>query len=115
MSFTQKTAQERKNELYRLFKKYPDKIPVIIKKDKSCNLATADVSTKFLIPKELTVGQLLYTLRKRIMINPDQALFIFFNNQLVNTACTMQEIYTKHHNKEDEMLYAIYTTESTFG
>uniref|UniRef100_A0A6C0KCL8 Autophagy-related protein n=1 Tax=viral metagenome TaxID=1070528 RepID=A0A6C0KCL8_9ZZZZ len=114
-SFRQKTTDERRNEVYRLLKKYPDKIPLIIEKSKSCNVINDTIVNKLLVPAELTVGQLLYTLRQRIMLTPEQALFIFFNNQIVNTTYTMRQVYLEHYNKEDEMLYAIYSSESTFG
>jgi GABA(A) receptor-associated protein len=114
-SFTEKPVQQRRTEVYRLLKKYPDKIPVIIQKDKSCQFVTGTNINKFLVPADLTVGQLIYTLRQRVKLSPEQALFIFFNQQIVNTTSTMREIYTHYHNKEDEMLYATYSTESTFG
>lgn len=114
-SFAEKPVHQRRIEVSRLLKKYPDKIPVIIQKDKSCSFVTESNINKFLVPADLTAGQLLYTLRQRVKLTPEQALFIFFNNQIVNTTSTMREIYINYHNKDDEMLYATYSTESTFG
>ena len=114
-SFTEKPVHQRRMEVHRLLKKYPNKIPVIIQKSKSSSFVTEVKINKFLVPADLTVGQLLYTLRQRVKLSPEQALFIFFSNQIVNTTSTMREIYMQYHNKEDEMLYATYSTESTFG
>jgi hypothetical protein len=109
MNTNEKNAYAR-----RLFKKYPDKIPVIIKKDNRSTMTKFD-SEKFLVPRELTVSQFIYTLRQRIKLKPDQAIFLFFDQQIVNASNTMLQIYEKHHNKEDELLYATYASESTFG
>jgi GABA(A) receptor-associated protein len=114
-SFQKKTVPERKAEVLRLLKKYPDKIPVIIVKDKQCKNLAEPSATKFLIPRELSVAQFIYTLRKRIFLNSEQALFLFFNNTIVNTSEDMFSVYEKFRDKDDEMLYAVYSTESTFG
>lgn len=114
-SFTEKPVHQRRMEVSRLLKKYPNKIPVIIQKDKSCSFETASNINKFLVPADLTVGQLIYTLRQRVKLSPEQALFIFFNQQIISTTSTMRETYIQHHNKDDEMLYATYSTETTFG
>lgn len=110
--FNEKPLQERKLDIQRIFYKYPDKIPIFIEKNK---YLPELVQQKYLVPRELTVGQFLYTIRKRIMLPSEKALFIFFGNELVNTQSMMIEVYEKHHNKEDGMLYAICSPESTFG
>jgi GABA(A) receptor-associated protein len=102
-----------KLKAYHLLQKYPDKIPVIVTRvDK--NVPELKPS-KFIVPDQLTVGQFLYTLRTRILLRPEQALFIFFNNEMACSTDTMRVVYNKHRNKEDNMLYAMYGTESTFG
>ena len=110
--FNEKPAHERKLDIQRLLNKYPGKIPVFVEKNK---YIPELVQQKFLTPRELTVGQFLYIIRKRIMLKPEKALFIFFDNQLVNTNSMMIEVYEKHYNKEDGMLYATCSLESTFG
>ena len=110
--FSEKPASERRLDIQKMFQKYPDKIPIFIEKNK---FIPELIQQKYLVPRELTVGQFLYIIRKRIMLPSDKALFIFFNNQLVNTQSTIMEVYETHHNKEDTMLYATCSLESTFG
>jgi len=116
-SFATKSVAERKSEVLRILKKYPDKIPVMIIKDKGCKTMTEPSNTKFLIPRELTVAQFVYTLRKRIFLKPDQAIFLFFGSGKEMPATTEQmiNIYERNRDIEDEMLYATYSTETTFG
>ena len=53
--------------------------------------------------------------RKRIKLDSSQALFIFFDKDIVNTSMTMQHVYNQYKNKDDGMLYATYGGENTFG
>ena len=38
------------------------------------------VRSKYLIPMDMTVGQLVYVLRKRISLPAEKAIFVFVNN-----------------------------------
>ena len=113
IKFCDRPVIERKNTVHSIFKKYPDRIPVYVKKG---NDNTPDIDKdRYLVPSDLTVGQFLYVIRKRIKLKPEQALYIFFNDQLVNTSTLVKEVYDTYKNKDDEMLYAVYSTENTFG
>jgi GABA(A) receptor-associated protein len=111
---TDSSPQTRSAEIKRLLTKYPHKIPIIIEKDKSCTLTSELHANKFLVPEDLSVAQLLYTLRKRIMLPPEQAIFVFFNQQMVNSTTPLKTIYDQY-KKDDHILYAVYSNESTFG
>lgn len=41
---------------------------------------------KYLVPADLTVGQFVYVIRKRIKLSPEKAIFIFVNEILPPTA-----------------------------
>jgi GABA(A) receptor-associated protein len=113
-SFRDKPLQERIQSVHTIFKKYPDRIPVCIYKNKGSTTPDID-KEKYIVPNDLTVGQFLYVIRKRIKLKPEEALYIFFNGDLVNTGVTMKEVYNMYKDKKDEMLYAVYSTENTFG
>ena len=112
--FKEKPLKQRQEEILRLLKKYPHKIPIHLEKNRSSLVGDME-KKKFLVPDELTVGQLLYTIRQRIKIRSEEALYIFFNKQLVNTNALMKEIYETHRSMDDDMLYGVYATENTFG
>ena len=69
---------------------------------------------KYLIPMDLTVGQFVYVIRKRISIPPEKAIFIFVNNTLPPTAALMSTVYEQHKD-EDGFMYMMYSGENTFG
>lgn len=105
--------EKRKTECDNVLKRYPDRIPCIIEMSKRCTFNKPE-KTKFLIPQNLTVGQLQYIIRKRIKLMPDVALFMFINNVLVPSSNELQSVYQEYKD-EDGFLYIVITSESTFG
>ncbi|PHT77239.1 Autophagy-related protein 8C [Capsicum annuum] len=68
----------------------------------------------YLVPADLTVGQFVYVVRKRIKLSAEKAIFIFVKNILPPTAAMMSAIYEEHKD-EDGFLYMTYSGENTFG
>merc|ERR1711970_100031 len=104
---------KRSAEAARIREKYPDRIPVICEKEPRSDIAPVD-KRKYLIPIDLTVGQFVYVIRKRISIPPEKAIFIFVNNTLPPTAALMSTVYEQHKD-EDGFMYMMYSGENTFG
>ena len=103
----------RLNESKRIMNKYPDRIPVIVNKSDRSNIQDID-KKKYLVPRDMYIGQFTYIIRKNIKLNDSDALFVTINNNLVPTNITMSEIHKKDHN-EDGFLYIVYSSENTFG
>ena len=110
---TRYTLEERTNDSLTVMTKYSDRIPIIIEKYCHSNLEDID-KKKYLVPFDMTVGQLIYIIRKRIKLSPDKAIFIFVNNINPYTSMTIKDLYNQHKD-EDNFLYIIYQEESTFG
>ena len=72
------------------------------------DIATID-KKKYLVPADLTVGQFVYVIRKRIKLSPEKAIFIFVDEVLPPTAALMSSIYEEHKD-EDGFLYITYVT-----
>lgn len=104
--------QRSKDTLY-ILQKFPDRKPVIIEKYYNSILTDID-KNKYLIPIDMTVGQLIYVIRKRIKLEPHKAIFIFINNITPCITSTIQELYDKY-KEEDNFLYIVYQEESVFG
>lgn len=105
--------EKRCNESTNILKKYPDRIPIIVEKYKNSKINDID-KCKYLVPKDMTIGQFLFVIRKRINLDPKNALFITVNNGLVTGSRNIGIIYEDHCD-EDGFLYVVYTTENTFG
>lgn len=66
------------------------------------------------MPADLTVGQFIYVIRKRIKLPPERAIFIFVDNVIPPTAALMSTVYEVQKD-EDGFLYITYSGENTFG
>lgn len=105
--------EKRKEEAMRIKAKYPDKIPCVLEYSSSCSLPKND-KKKFLVPDNLTIGQFVYVIRKRIKLSPDKAIFLFVNGILVSSSTSIMEAYSNYKN-EDGFLYLVVSDENTFG
>eukprot|EP00995_Heteronema_vittatum_P008158 NODE_3330_length_680_cov_257.196513_g2366_i0.p1 GENE.NODE_3330_length_680_cov_257.196513_g2366_i0~~NODE_3330_length_680_cov_257.196513_g2366_i0.p1 ORF type:complete len:143 (-),score=64.54 NODE_3330_length_680_cov_257.196513_g2366_i0:252-629(-) len=105
--------EKRKLESLRIRQKYPDRIPVICEKADGSDVPDID-KKKYLVPSDLSVGQFVYVIRKRIKLPPEKAVFLFVNNALPPTAALMLHLYESHKD-EDGFLYMKYSGENTFG
>ena len=63
---------------------------------------------------DLTMGQFIFVIRKRLKITPEKALFIFINNKLIASHSLMSQVYNDE-KQEDNFLYVNYSSENTFG
>lgn len=108
------TFEKRKSEACRISDKYKGRVPIIVEVNDSSKREITLDKNKYLVPFDLTAGQFLFIIRKRIKIEPEKALFIFFNNTLPSTADTVGCIYKEKKDK-DGFLYATISLESTFG
>ena len=126
--------EKRKAEAERIRQKYADRIPVsrshhlqthaseamliqlffqvICEKVEKSDIATID-KKKYLVPADLTVGQFVYVIRKRIKLSPEKAIFIFVDEVLPPTAALMSSIYEEHKD-EDGFLYITYVAPTKF-
>ncbi|WVZ87207.1 hypothetical protein U9M48_033884, partial [Paspalum notatum var. saurae] len=105
--------EKRQSEANRIREKYPDRIPVIVEKAERSDIPDID-KKKYLVPADLTVGQFVYVVRKRIKLSAEKAIFIFVKNTLPPTAALMSSIYEENKD-EDGFLYMTYSGENTFG
>ena len=112
-AFKEKTSlNERKVESSKIRNKYPDRIPIIVEAGNT-RVPQIDKS-KYLVPRDITVGQFLYIIRKRIKLSNDKALFLFINKILPPTSCLISDIDDKYKD-EDGFIYFTYIDENTFG
>lgn len=97
-----------------ILQKYPDKVPIILKRGNEKDGLPEIDKKKFLVPGELMISQFIYTIRKRIQLQSDKALYLFFGNQLMSSHMMISDVY-KIHKDRDGILYATYCAENTFG
>lgn len=97
-----------------MISKYPDRIPIIIEKHKGCEYINQLESCKYLVPKEMTMGQFIAMIRSKIKLEPSTGMFVFVNNLLVPNSCCIESLYNEHKD-DDGFMYMKYSAENTFG
>jgi GABA(A) receptor-associated protein len=109
MKWAHRTPQQKRDDVLRLLKRYPDKIPVYVEGE---NIS----QNKFLVPYDITVAQFLYMLREKVLLTPNESIFVFFGTrkQIMPSNMIIREIYDILKD-DDDMLYAFYAKENVFG
>eukprot|EP00246_Nothoceros_aenigmaticus_P007136 TRINITY_DN20777_c0_g1_i1.p1 TRINITY_DN20777_c0_g1~~TRINITY_DN20777_c0_g1_i1.p1 ORF type:complete len:120 (-),score=33.06 TRINITY_DN20777_c0_g1_i1:137-496(-) len=107
------TFEERAAEAARMKARYGNRVPVIVEKASRTDVQDMD-KKKYLVPVDLTVGQFVHILSKRLKLQPGEALFIFVGDVLPQTAAMMGAVYEEYKD-EDGFLYVTYSGEKTFG
>ena len=114
MSYKQNTDfNVRLEESNRIREKYPNRIPIIVEKNEKSDIDDID-KHKFLVPSDLTIGQFMYVIRKRIKLPPEKGIFLFTNNKMAPTGYIISQMYETNKD-EDGFLYFKYSGENTFG
>ena len=108
------TFAQRTLEAARIHEKFPGRIPCIVQKAPSAKTMPTIDKEKFLVPGDLTMGQFVYVIRKRIALDSDKALFVFVGNTLPTTGTLMKELF-RGNCDPDGFLYLMYCGEATFG
>tara|TARA_Y100001970_G_C14258047_1_gene877069 strand:+ start:1949 stop:2245 length:297 start_codon:yes stop_codon:yes gene_type:complete len=89
---------------------HPDKIPVIVKNNKTKE------TMKYLVQERISLCQFLLILRKKINLSEEEGLYIYANDHvLIDMTFPMIEIYNRHKNEKDGLLYLTITGENVFG
>jgi len=106
-----KTKDELMIESNKLLEKYKQHVPVLIAtrtpalKLKKC---------KYLVPRNITIGQFISIIRKNLKMKSEEGLFVFINNNIPVTSKTIEDTYNEY--KDDSgFLCVIMSLENTFG
>ena len=106
---------KNREEVDRIMRKYPDRIPVIVTKNNN-STTTPDIDkNKYLVPVDLTIGQLQFVIRKRLHLSPEKGLFLFIDSMAVCHSELVSSAYERDHDREDGFLHVVYSCENVFG
>ena len=115
----------RKEATRNILNKYPDKCPIYLTFDNKLKLKQRAGTNfnKYIINNNLTIGQYMQVLKKRVEMGEKIALTLFVNiyknDKLINTilpilSMSIEQAYTQYCD-EDGFLYMNLVAENTFG
>ena len=92
--------------------KYPGRYPVICEVSKE--LPDLD-KHKYLVPRNITVAQLLYVIRQRVnSLNSEKALYLSIKNTLITSQTRLCDVYDQYKDEDGFLYFSVYS-ENTFG
>jgi GABA(A) receptor-associated protein len=106
------SEDQRKLEADRILQKYPERIPVIVEPSAGCKVVIDKY--KYLVPADLTVGQFIFVIRKRLKMQAEKALFLFVGDSIPASSSTMATVYHAYKSK-DGFLKIRFSEENVFG
>ena len=95
----------------RLREKHPNMLPVIVSNFKDMPKLDKE---KYLVPKDLLLGQLISIVKHRLKIKPSEGIMVYVNDCILPTCSTMSVIFDAHASPEG-FLYLKYSKENVFG
>jgi len=111
---SQFSFEKRKEDSDKILRNYPDRIPIICERARGSDIPAID-KKKYLVPADLTVGQFVYVIRKRLTMKKEQAIFVFVKDRILPPiAQPLSKLYQEHKDK-DGFVYITYSGENTFG
>lgn len=109
------SLQDRYNESRKILEKYPDRVPLVCERSLSATRYCPYIDkNKYLVPRDLTIGQFIYVIRKRMHLQPEKALFLFMNGIILPASSMLGNLY-EYYKENDGFIYINYTLENTFG
>ncbi|KVH94554.1 autophagy-related protein 8i-like [Cynara cardunculus var. scolymus] len=105
--------EERCQESQDIVARYPDRLPVVVERYTKTDLPEME-KKKYLVPRDMSIGQFIHILSGRLHLSPGKALFIFVDNTLPQTSSLIESVYESFKD-EDGFLYMCYSSEKTFG
>jgi GABA(A) receptor-associated protein len=112
--FTTEEKELLRKEVDLIRHKYPHYIPIVVRtKNNSLQLKKC----KFLVTGDITVGQFIYIIRKRLeqKLHSSHSLYLFINNTVPTASHLLSMVYSAQVDKETGMLFCTVCQEHTFG
>lgn len=95
-----------------LIHKYPDRIPVCVEVSEGLYLDR----NKYLVPRNMTVGQFSMVIRKRMnKLKSYEAIFLFVRGSVLPPTSETFENLHREYAENNMLLHLKYTKENTFG
>jgi GABA(A) receptor-associated protein len=105
----------RLEQATRVLERFPDRIPIICERSANATWNCPNISNrKYLVHKELTLGQFLYIIRKKLKLPIEKAFFLFIKDTIPSSTRRICQLY-ENYKDDDGHLYITYNLENVFG
>ncbi|EAN94896.1 microtubial binding protein, putative [Trypanosoma cruzi] len=120
------TFAERQKEVATIRGRFPQHVPVVCEPasidtvlsagpiSDRCRLLRDLDCSKFLVPGDASMQQLMVLLRSRLVLDAEQAIFLFIDDAVLPNSACVGDLYAQRKDA-DGFLYMTYSIESAFG
>jgi GABA(A) receptor-associated protein len=108
------SLNQRKAECEKILLKYPNRIPIICEKNYNSTNAPDIDKHKYLVSRDLTLGQFMHTIRQRMNLTAEVGLYIFISGFIPSNSQFLSNLYVDFRD-DDGFLYIMYDVENIFG
>lgn len=110
---------ERVQTSVKMREKYPERVPIICEPSERCKFLTIEltkIKTKYLSPRDMSLGKFIYSIRQQVNLSPETAIFLFLKDDSIMppVSISMGLLYDKY-GADDGFLYITFSEENTFG
>jgi hypothetical protein len=113
-SFRSAAEERRLQESTKIVKKHPGRLPIIVVPNSA--KAPSINNHKYIVPKDIPLGQFMAIIRSKMSMDPKEALYLFISDQkLMCSPTNMIDVLYNQYKHPDGYLYVYYDLESTFG
>ena len=105
--------EKRFEEATRILEKYPERVPIICERI-TTNIPEID-RKKYLCPRDLSIANFMYVIRKRLKLSSEKSIYLFINNKIMPATSSLLGVIYENYKDKDGFLYISYGGESTFG
>jgi GABA(A) receptor-associated protein len=96
-----------------LNEKFHDRVPTVLN-DNTGDFLKSEKG-RFLLDKDITLGQFMAMLRKKNKIEPHEAIYVYCDNLLPKSNTSMIDLWVDYRDVDDNILYLTCSKENTFG
>ena len=105
------SEDEKKKQYVKISAKYKDHIPVVILNGSDIEIE----KNKYLVNGDITIGQFMYTLRNKIKIKKEEAVFLFLESGELPPNSELVSVIYERSKSECGFLILDIKKESVFG
>lgn len=109
-----KPVSDRRKEYEKLRQKYPNRVPILVSKARGTKIDQIN-KEKYLVNEDMTIGQLMFVIKRRLKCSPDKAIFLFVDGNIPSNSQLIKDIHEQYRSPEDGFVRIAYSEENTFG
>jgi len=113
--FNSQKKDKLKESVRKILEKYDDRVPIFVFKSRRDSALNNIDKNKYIVPSNLTVGELLNIIRKKLEINQEVSVCLFINDKIMISNSEKIGVLYEEYKNEDLLLTIYYCGENTFG